>query len=71
MVFVQCNGCVQVAADVVVMLCLFFCLEATAADQAGCKVLLVLREGNAPLTNEDLKICKTVSSFNEILLDWN
>jgi len=40
--------------------------EAIAAKSAGINALLLVREGNQPLTHEDIKQFQTVSSFADI-----
>ncbi|KAH3688700.1 hypothetical protein WICPIJ_000300 [Wickerhamomyces pijperi] len=40
--------------------------EVSAALEAGLNSLIVVREGNAPLSEEDLKVSKTITSFDQI-----
>lgn len=43
--------------------------EAVAADKAGLQVRLVQRDGNAPLTDDELKSFSTISSFKDLVLE--
>lgn len=42
-------------------------LEANAAAQAGCAVIISERSGNKPLSNDDRNKFKCIHSFDELL----
>lgn len=46
--------------------CLNIHLEATAAKKAGLQVVIVKREGNAPLPEAAEKQFRTVTDFNQV-----
>lgn len=43
--------------------------EAVAADKAGLQVTIVVREGNAPLTDDEKKAFTTITSFKELVFE--
>ncbi|XP_071795350.1 enolase-phosphatase E1-like [Asterias amurensis] len=45
--------------------------EATSAHQAGFKTAIVVRDGNAPLTEEEIKSFNQIKSFSELLPEEN
>lgn len=56
----------------VVQLCLMFCsfcAEAKAAEEAGLKAVLVIREGNEPLTEEDKMHFPVIRSFQDFVFE--
>lgn len=51
------------------VICLFFIpVEAKAAEEAGVKVAVVVRPGNAELTEEEKSHYKLITSFSELAL---
>ncbi|KAK6635622.1 hypothetical protein RUM44_000876 [Polyplax serrata] len=43
--------------------------EAVAADKAGLQTTLVIREGNAPLTDDEKKAFTTIESFKDLVFE--
>jgi len=56
--------CCAVVSDV-----LSFCAEAKAAEEAGLKAVLVVREGNEPLTEEDKMHFPVIRSFQDFVFE--
>lgn len=48
---------------------LSFCAEAKAAEEAGLKAVLVVREGNEPLTEEDKMHFPVIRSFQDFVFE--
>ena len=59
--------------DVVMVITILFiftaCAEAAAACEAGMKASLVVREGNGPLSEDDLQRFNIVATFDELACD--
>ena len=47
----------------------FFIIEALAATEAGLQTVISVRPGNAPLTDEDRRTYKIITSFHELLIE--
>lgn len=46
---------------------ILFNVEATPAHQAGFKTAIVVRDGNAPLSEDEAKSFNLIKSFSELL----
>ena len=61
--------CIAVVQYILCLMFCSFCAEAKAAEEAGLNAVLVVREGNEPLTEEDKMRFPVIRSFQDFVFE--